>query len=131
MGDGPEARAILAAAEGLEVRVRLVLDEDAAALAGPAVAGAIQATLPRPLLIPCGDRAGYAQSALAHGGRVVVFDGPEPVRLRLDAIARMGGGRALRGPIAADLRPPPDLPPGRLAAWLKGALGLGPGPPLL
>ena len=98
---------------------------------GPAVAGGLQATLSRPLLIPCGDRAGHAQAALAHGGRVVVFEGPEAVRLRLDAIARVGGGRVLRGPIIADCALPPDLPPERIAAWLKAALGVGPRSPLL
>ncbi|MDJ0611185.1 MAG: class II fructose-bisphosphate aldolase [Kiloniellales bacterium] len=101
------ARAALGAARELGAPVTLATAPAASAYLGPAwlpeVAALAAEAVPDvdcSLLLDCGDRAGDVMAALRAGVSQVVFDGPEAVAAKLDAIAEDCGGRLLR------VRPP-------------------------
>ncbi len=121
------ARVALSAAQDLGVSVTLASAPAASAYLGPAwlpqVAALAAETYPEvryTLLLDCGDRAGDVLAALRAGLPKVVFDGPEAVAGKLEAIAQDCGARLLRvRPPSLDLMVRDDA----LEAcrdWLKG-----------
>jgi len=109
--DLEQARGLLEAAAELGIEVDLVAHDDASAFAGVGFLRALETELGRPLLVPCGDRAGDVMAGLRVGLSRFIFEGRADVRARLASMADEAGAELWASWPVPLLRLEPDEPP--------------------